>query len=107
MPTAAAPQLGQHGLYAARRSAEIAPGVPHAQRMPSHIFTRLGLWDDDIASNTRSAAVARAYEVERGLHAMWDQRAHALDYLAYAYLQEGRDTAARRAVDGAAAGPGG
>src|SRR5213080_2406956 len=101
------PQLAQHGLYAARRYAEIAPGVPHAQHMPSHIFTRLGLWDDDIASNTRSAAVARAYEVERGLHAMWDQRANALDYLAYAYLQEGRDTAARRVVDEAAAAPAG
>src|SRR5438034_1668849 len=101
------PQLARLGLYAARRYAEIAPDVPHAQHMPSHIFTRLGLWDDDIASNTRSAAVARAYEVERGLHAMWDQRAHALDYLAYAYLQEGRDTAARRVVDEAAAAPAG
>src|SRR5436309_7972494 len=101
------PQLAEHGLPAAQRYAEIAPGVPHAQHMPSHIFTRLGLWDDDIASNTRSAAVARAYEVERGLHAMWDQRAHALDYLAYAYLQEGRDTAARRVVDEAAAAPAG
>ena len=101
------PQLAQHGLYAARHYAEIAPDVPHAQHMPSHIFTRLGLWDDDIASNTRSAAAARAYEVERGLTAMWDQRAHALDYLAYAYLQEGRDTAARRVVDEAAAAPAG
>src|SRR3989442_1367718 len=101
------PQLAEHGLYAARRYAEIAPDVPHAQHMPSHIFTRLGMWDDDIASNTRSAAAARAYEVERGLTAMWDQRAHALDYLAYAYLQEGRDTAARRVVDEAAAAPAG
>src|SRR2546427_2641051 len=97
------PQLAEHGLYAARRYAEIAPDVPHAQHMPSHIFTRLGAWDDDIASNTRSAAAARAYEVERGLTAMWDQRTHALDYLAYAYLQEGRDTAAQRVVDEAAA----
>jgi len=101
------PQLAEHGLYAARHYAEIAPDVPHAQHMPSHIFTRLGLWDDDIASNTRSAAAARAYEAERGLTAMWDQRAHALDYLAYAYLQEGRDTAARRVVDEAAAAPAG
>src|SRR3989441_1043891 len=101
------PQLARLGLYAARRYAEIAPDVPHAQHMPSHIFTRLGMWDDDIASNTRSAAAARAYEVERGLTAMWDQRAHALDYLAYAYLQEGRDTAARRVVDEAAAAPAG
>lgn len=97
------PQLAAHGLYAARRYAEIAPDVPHAQHMPSHIFTRLGAWDDAIASNTRSAAAARAYEIERGLTAMWDQRAHALDYLAYAYLQQGRDTAAQRVGDEAAA----
>src|SRR5439155_794061 len=83
------------------------PDVPHAQHMPSHIFTRLGAWDDAIASNTRSAAAARAYEVERGLTAMWDQRAHALDYLAYAYLQQGRDTAAQRVLDEAAAAPAG
>src|SRR5256884_9407287 len=85
------PQLAAHGLYAARRYAEIAPDVPHAQHMPSHIFTRLGAWDDAIASNTRSAAAARAYEIERGLTAMWDQRAHALDHLASADLQEGRE----------------
>jgi len=101
------PQLAARGLNAARRYAAIAPDVPHAQHMPSHIFTRLGLWDDDIASNRRSAAAARAYEVERGLSAMWDQRAHALDYLVYAYLQEGRDTAARQVVDEAAAAPAG
>jgi len=101
------PQLAAHGLYAARRYAEIAPDVPHAQHMPSHIFTRLGAWDDAIASNTRSAAAARAYEVEQGLTAMWDQRAHALDYLAYAYLQQGRDTAAQRVLDEAAAAPAG
>jgi len=101
------PQLARHGLPAAQRYATIAPDVPHAQHMPSHIFTRLGLWDDAIASNTRSAAAARAYEVERGLNGMWDQRTHALDYLAYAYLQQGRDTAARRVVDEAAAAPAG
>ena len=52
------PPLAPHGLSAARRYAAIAPDVPHAQHMPSHIFTRLGLWDDAIASNTRSAAAA-------------------------------------------------
>src|SRR5207247_3267240 len=83
------PQLAQLGLYAARRYAAIAPDVPHAQHMPSHIFTRLGMWDDDIASNTRSAAAARAYETERGLTAMWDQRTHALDLLEYVYLIQG------------------
>jgi len=68
------PQLAEYGLYAARRYAAIAPDVPHAQHMPSHIFTRLGFWDEDIASNSRSAAAARAFETERHLTALWDQR---------------------------------
>src|SRR6266699_1755088 len=58
------PQLARLGLYAARRYAENAPDVPHAQHLPSHIFTRLGLWNDDIASNIRSAASARTFEDE-------------------------------------------
>ena len=97
------PQLARLGLYAARRYAEIAPDVPHAQHMPSHIFARLGLWDDDIASNTRSVAAAHKFEDERHLNALWDQRGHAWDYMAYAYLQQGRDAEAKRVVDEAAA----
>lgn len=97
------PQLAHLGLYAARRYAQIAPDVPHAQHMPSHIFTRLGLWDEDIASNTRSADAARQFEEERHLNALWDQRGHAWDYLVYAELQTGRDAGARRVVDEAAA----
>src|SRR2546425_1544695 len=97
------PQLARLGLYAARRYAQIAPDVPHAQHMPSHIFTRLGLWNDDIASNIRSAGSARTFEDERHLNALWDQRGHAWDYLVYAYLQQGRDAEAKRVVDEAAA----
>src|SRR6266700_1598534 len=96
------PQLAPLGLYAARRYAEIAPDVPHAQHMPSHIFTRLGLWDDAIVSNHRSVAAARQFEEERHLNALWDQRGHAWDYLVYAYLQQGRDGEAKRVVDEAA-----
>ncbi len=96
------PQLARLGLYAARRYATIAPDAPHAQHMPSHIFTRLGLWDDDIAANTRSAAAAQQVEQDRHLNALWDQRGHAWDYLVYAYLQEGRDREAKRIVDTAA-----
>jgi hypothetical protein len=96
------PRLAQYGLYAARRYAAIAPDVPHAQHMPSHIFTRLGLWDDDIASNVKSAAAARRFEQERHLEALWDQRGHAWDYLIYAFLQQGRDSDAQRIVDDAA-----
>jgi hypothetical protein len=97
------PQLARLGLYAARRYTAIAPDAPHAQHMPSHIFTRLGLWDDDIAANTRSAAAAQQVEQDRHLNALWDQRGHAWDYLVYAYLQEGRDREAKRIVDTAAA----
>src|SRR5437879_4243976 len=97
------PQLARLGLYAARRYAQIAPDVPHAQHMPSHIFTRLGLWDEDIASNARSVDAARQFEQERHLNALWDQRGHAWDYLVYAYLQTGRDAGAKRVVDEAGA----
>jgi tetratricopeptide (TPR) repeat protein len=93
------PRLAGVGLYAARRYSAIAPDVPHAQHMPSHLFTQLGMWDDVIASNLRSAASARRFEVAQRLDAMWDQRGHALDYLVYAYLQEGKDGEARRVVD--------
>lgn len=93
------PQLAPLGLYAARRYAEIAPDVPHAHHMPSHIFTLLGMWDEGIASNLRSVAAARKFEAERHLNALWDQTGHAWDYLVYAYLQEGRDAEAKRLVE--------
>src|SRR2546425_4177097 len=96
------PELAHLGLYAARRYAQIAPAVPHAQHMPSHIFTRLGLWDEDIVSNLRSAEAARQFEEERHPKALWDQPGHAWDYLGYASLQTGRDAAAKRIVDEAA-----
>lgn len=96
------PQLASHGLDAARRYAAIAPDAPHAQHMPSHIFTRLGLWEDDIASNARSAAAAAQVEQARHLNALWDQRGHAWDYLVYAYLQQGRDHEAQEIVQAAA-----
>ncbi len=93
------PRLAPLALDAARRYAQIAPAVPHAQHMPSHIFTRMGLWDEAIAANVKSADIARQYEVHQGWHGMWDQRGHALDYLVYAYLQEHRDSEAKKIVD--------
>jgi tetratricopeptide (TPR) repeat protein len=84
-------ELAQRGLPAARLYAKIAPSAPHALHMPSHIFTRLGLWDDSIASNiaARDAALAQG-DVGEALHAM--------DYLTYAYLQRGRTAEATREV---------
>jgi len=84
------PPLARRGERAADRYAAIAPSVPHAQHMPSHIYTRIGAWDKAIASNRRSVDAARGFEVSRLSGALWDQDAHALDYLAYAYLQLGR-----------------
>ncbi|MFL5386358.1 MAG: hypothetical protein ACJ8GN_27890 [Longimicrobiaceae bacterium] len=98
-----APALATQGVEAARRYARIAPAVPHARHMPSHTFTRLGMWDESIDSNRGAAEAGRRYEVEQRLPGAWDQRLHALDYLAYAYLQQGRRAEARRVVDDAAA----
>jgi hypothetical protein len=84
------PALAREGVLAAQRYATIAPSVPHALHMPSHIYVRVGRWDDVVASNLRAAASGRRFERQQGMHALWDQRAHALDYLVYGYLQLGR-----------------
>ena len=84
-------ELAPRGLAAARAYSRIAPSAPHALHMPSHIFTRLGLWDDSIASNLKARAAAHAeHDIGEELHAM--------DYLTYAYLQRGRADAAARIV---------
>ena len=94
------PALAAQGLPAARSYAEIAPDVPHALHMPSHIFTRVGSWQESIASNERAAAVGQAYARETfGPDVLWDQSLHAMDYLEYAYLQTAQDVAAKRVVD--------
>ncbi|MDP8982820.1 MAG: hypothetical protein M3O35_19765 [Acidobacteriota bacterium] len=93
------PALAELALPAARAYAKIAPDAPHALHMPSHIFTRLGLWDDSIGSNIASAtsAVERAARMHPGAGS-FDQL-HAMDYLVYAYLQEGRDASAHRVLE--------
>jgi hypothetical protein len=62
--------------------------------MPSHIFTRLGLWDDCIRSNLNSVAAAKCYAESAGIKGHWDEELHGLDYLVYAYLQKGNNQAA-------------
>jgi len=93
------PALAEQGLEAARRYASVAPAVPHAQHMPSHIFTRLGLWQGAVKSNTAAEASAHAYEQRTHMDGVWDQRIHPLDYLEYAYLQMGDDEHAKEIVD--------
>ncbi|PYT29290.1 MAG: hypothetical protein DMG57_12215 [Acidobacteria bacterium] len=92
------PPLAELGLKAARAYATIAPDSPHALHMPSHIFTRLGLWDDSIHSNTVSAkaAIAQSQRLHGGGGA-FDQL-HAMDYLVYAYLQQAKDANAREVL---------
>jgi hypothetical protein len=82
------PALAGRALDAARRYAAIAPSAPHALHMPSHIFTRVGAWQDSIDTNIASADAAR-----RG--SMTNEELHALDYMVYAYLQTGQDDAVR------------
>ncbi|MPZ20923.1 MAG: hypothetical protein GEV06_23925 [Luteitalea sp.] len=93
------PQIASLALPAARAYAKVAPASPHALHMPSHIFTRLGLWDECIASNIDSAAAAK--RLANRMHpgkASFDAL-HALDYLEYAYLQQGKDSKAREVLD--------
>jgi len=93
------PQFAQRGLTAAQTYNSIAPWVPHALHMPSHIFTRLGMWDESIAANHASAEASRAYAAMRHRDATEAEELHALDYMAYSYLQEAQDTEAKKIVD--------
>ena len=85
------PSIAERGLPAARLYARIAPNHPHALHMPSHIYTRLGMWQDSIDNNRRSAAAARA-------EGNGQEQAHAMDYLVHAHLQMGQDAEAERLV---------
>ncbi|MFN7942797.1 MAG: hypothetical protein U0X73_14510 [Thermoanaerobaculia bacterium] len=93
------PELATLALPAARAYARIAPASPHAQHMPSHIFTRLGLWRDSIASNLASEETARRLTATAHPGATSFDGLHAMDYLEYAYLQTARDDAARGVVE--------
>jgi hypothetical protein len=91
------PQLAELGIPAARRYAEIAPAAPHALHMPSHIFARVGLWQDDINSNLASIAATRK-TAAMGMGGEGHQF-HAMDFLVYAYLQSGREAEAAKIID--------
>ena len=86
------PGIAEKGLPAAIRYSKIAPNAPHAQHMPSHIFTRVGYWKESVSANLASVAAAKAN------HESGDQL-HGEDYLVYAYLQLGQDANARGVID--------
>jgi len=85
------PGLAHLALDAAKIYADAAPDSAHAQHMPSHIFTRLGLWDRSLASNHDSTRSAAEYTVRAGLSGHYDEGLHGMDYLMYAMLQTARD----------------
>jgi len=93
------PPLATQALDAAKAYADIAPWVPHALHMPSHIFTRLGMWDEAIAGNAAAAQAQRSYSKLQGRTAMDTQELHALDYMMYSYLQQARDGEAKKVLD--------
>jgi len=93
------PSLAAKGLESARRYGEIAPWVPHALHMPSHIYTRMGMWKDSIDANLASAAAARDYSARFHEGAASNDDLHALDYLEFAYLQTGQEAKAGEIVD--------
>ena len=93
------PGIAELALPAARKYASIAPASSHAQHMPSHIFTRLGLWDECIQSNKVAASSAKCYAEQANIKGHWDEEFHAMDYLVYAYLQKGDDDLAKEQVD--------
>jgi hypothetical protein len=93
------PELAELGLSAARKYASVAPASAHAQHMPSHIFTRLGLWDESILSNINSVSSAKCYAENSGMKRHWDEELHGLDYLTYAYLQQANDALALEQVE--------
>jgi tetratricopeptide (TPR) repeat protein len=93
------PGLAELALPAARKYAAIAPASAHAQHMPSHIFTRLGLWDESIKSNLISTSSARCYSEKAAMKGHWDEELHGMDYLVYAYLQKADDGHAKEQWD--------
>jgi tetratricopeptide (TPR) repeat protein len=97
------PGLAELALPAARAYAKIAPSSPHALHMPSHIFTRLGLWQESIDSNLAAAEAARRLVAKTHPGATSFDDLHAMDYLEYAYLQTGCDAPARAIVNRVAA----
>jgi len=89
------PSIANRGVPAANKYAKIAPSAPHAQHMPSHIYSMVGMWEDSVMSNWRSVLVSNEYAAKAKLDGTLGGVAHAYDFMAYAYLQMGQDLKAR------------
>jgi tetratricopeptide (TPR) repeat protein len=98
------PPIAKQGLDAAKRYAGIAPDSPHALHMPSHVFTRLGYWEDSVSSNRSSAEVVRKENPSNDPKQLVPEALHSYDYMVYAHLQMGQEAEAKRVVDEVTAG---
>jgi tetratricopeptide (TPR) repeat protein len=96
------PPLARRGVPAADKYAKIAPSAPHAQHMPSHIYSMVGMWQASITSNERSIAVAKEYIQKSNLDGTLAGVPHAYDFMQYAYLQLGQDAKAKAIIEEAA-----
>jgi tetratricopeptide (TPR) repeat protein len=92
-------KLASLGQSTADVYAKIAPSSPHAQHMPSHIYSMLGLWEDSIRSNQAALVVAREYASRNWPGASDAQQLHAMDFMEYAYLQEAKDSSAKKVIN--------
>jgi len=95
--------LAPRGVSAADKYAKVAPSAPHAQHMPSHIYSILGRWEDSIRSNQAAVKASREYAARNAPGTTFSQEPHAQDFMAYAYLQLGQNREARRVIDELAA----
>jgi tetratricopeptide (TPR) repeat protein len=96
------PAIAHRGVAAANKYARIAPSAPHAQHMPSHIYSMVGMWDASIASNLKAVAVAREYVAKNNIDGTLAGVPHAYDFMAYAYLQLGQDAKVKPLIDDSA-----
>jgi tetratricopeptide (TPR) repeat protein len=97
------PPLADRGIAFANKYARIAPAAPHAQHMPSHIYTMVGMWNESIRSNLRSNEVAADYAKKAKLDGTMSGVPHAYDFMEYAYLQLGQDAKAKALIEETAA----
>jgi len=95
--------IANKGVPAANKYAKIAPSAPHAQHMPSHIYTMVGMWKESIASNINSVNVANDYAEKVKLDGVLAGVPHAYDFMQYAYLQLGQDKEAKSMIEKSAA----
>src|SRR5256712_10151884 len=96
------PPIAKRGVAAANKYAKIAPSAPHAQHMPSHIYSMVGMWEASITSNQRAVVVSKDYAAKNNLDGTLAGVPHAYDFMQYAYLQLGQDAKAKAVIDDSA-----